>query len=69
MNFLKYKQKKNNVKFVVDNIFDYWNPSTVRTNEETSKLQEKDVENKPHLVIFHESVLVSLWNISLNLRT
>ena len=45
----------------VDDSFDQWDPSIAAPIEKMCECKEDIVENKPHLVSFHESILVCRW--------
>ena len=57
--FSRLKSPYDNIS-TVDYFFYQWDPSTTTTKEQVCGTQGGLCWNKPHLVTFHESILVSL---------
>ena len=59
-NMFSLKSSYDDVTTTVDDVFEQWIPSTATPTEETCGLQKETMfKNKPHLVTFHETILVS----------
>ena len=55
------------MSYLLITCFDQWDPSTATLIEEVCEPQGISMwKNKPHLVTFHESILLSIWTFLLN---